>query len=124
MTLTEIAIDIHQRETGTQLTEELAAELRDLAETCGVESNPRWLLPLLSAVQEGHVISPPVFVEFEDSDLHTYLLELGLLLHWKFEHPGEYDAIEFPRLGWRIYVSHEASSPAGKPGSKYDVARL
>jgi hypothetical protein len=123
--LTDIVIDIQQRETGAALAPELVAELRELAETYGVDDDPRWLLPVFSAVQRGQAISPPVFFERESSDPHSYLLEVGLLLRWKFEHPGEYDAIELPRLGWRIFLGHEAISPTtGRGGSTYEVTPL
>jgi hypothetical protein len=124
MSLTDIIVDIQQRETGAPLTDALIGELRELADTYGVETNPRWLLPIFAAVQHGRAIPSPVFFEFEGSDPHSYLFELALLLGWKFEHPGEYDAIEFPGLGWRIFISHEASSADGKSGSKYVVVPL
>ena len=125
MTLTDVVIDIHQRETGEPLAEDLVAELRELADAYGVDDEPRWLLPVFTAVQRGQEITPPVFFERESSDPHSYLLELALLLRWKFDHPGEYDDIEFPRLGWRVYVSHEAISPTTRRGgSSYEVSRL
>jgi len=123
--LTDIVVDIQQRETGAQLASDLVTELRELADTYGVEDNPRWLLPIFAAVQQGHAISPPVFFQRESSDPHSYLFELALLLHWNFDHPGEYDAIELPRLGWRIYLCHETHSPVtGVSGSSYEVTRL
>ncbi len=125
MTLTDVVIDIHQRETGEPLAADVVAELRELADTYGVDEDPRWLLPVFTAVQRGQAISPPVFFERESSDPHTYLLELALLLGWKFDHPGEYDAIELPRLGWRIFLGHEAISPTtGRGGSTYQVSPL
>lgn len=125
MQLTDIIVDIQQRETGAPLAGELVAELRELADTYGVDENPRWLLPIFSAVQQGHAVSPPIFFEREGSDPHSYLFELAMLLHWRFEHPGEYDAIEFPRLGWRIYLCHEThSATTGVAGSSYEVTRL
>ena len=125
MALSDIVIDLQQRETGDRLAPDLVAELRELADTYGVEENPRWLLPVFSAVQRGQAISPPVFFERESSDPHTYLLELAMLLDWRFEHPGEYDALELPGLGWRVFLSHEAISPTtGRGGSTYEVTPL
>ena len=125
MPLTDIVIEIQQRETGAPLANDLVAELRELADTYGVEDDPRWLLPVFTAVQQGHTILEPVFIECESSDPDSYLFELAVLLQWKFEHPGEYDAIEFPRLGWRIYLSREARSlTTGRGGSTYKVTPL
>lgn len=118
-------IDVQQRETGALLDAGLVAELRELADTYDVDANPRWLLPMFAAVQQDRAISPPVFFERESSDSQSYLFEVAMLFHWKFEHPGEYDAIEFPRLGWRIYLCHETHSPTtGVAGSSYEVTRL
>lgn len=125
VTLTDIVIDIQQRETGAPLAADVVAELRELATDYGVEGDPRWLLPVFAAVQHGQAISSPVFFERESSDPHSYLFEIATLLRWRFEHPGEYDAIEFPKLGWRIHLSHEAISPAtGRGGSAYQVTPL
>jgi hypothetical protein len=122
--LTDIIVDIQQRETGAPLEEAVVAELREIADTYDVDRSPSWLEPIFTAVQQGRAISPPVFFEFEGSDPHSYLAEAAELLHWQFESEGEYTLIAFPRLGWRIYISHEASSPTGKSGSKYDVAPI
>jgi hypothetical protein len=47
------------------------------------------------------------------------------LLRWKYESEGEYNLIEFPKLGWRIYISNETSSPTtGRGGSEYEVTPL
>jgi hypothetical protein len=123
--LTDIVIDIQQRETGSSLASGLVTELRELADTYGVDGSPYWLLPIFSAVQRGRIISPPVYFERESSDPYSYLFELAMLLNWKFEHPGEYEAIEFPRLGWQIYLCHETYSPTtGAAGSSYEVTPL
>jgi hypothetical protein len=38
---------------------------------------------------------------------------------------GEYESIEFPKLGWRIYISNESHSPTtGRGGSMYQVTAL
>lgn len=125
MPLTDIVIDIHQRETGVPLSEALVAELRELAGTYGVDEDPRWLLPIFAAVQQGSEIAQPVFIESDDTDPDSYLFELATMLNWKFDHPGEYDAVEFPRLGRRIYVSREARSPiSGQGGSTYKVTAI
>jgi len=122
--LTDILIDIQQRERGAPLAPELILELRELAREFGVEEGPPWLLSMFLAVQHGRAVDPPVFFEFEGSDPYSYLAEVASLLGWKYESEGEYNNIEFPKLGWRIYISNEASSPTGKSGSKYDVAPL
>ena len=122
--LTDIIVDIQQRESGASLGEEVITQLREIADTYDVDRNPRWLEPIFNAVQHGRAISPPIFFEFENSDPHSFLAEAAELLHWHFESEGEYTLIAFPRLGWRIYISNEASSPSGKSGSKYDVAPI
>lgn len=122
--LTDILIDIQQRETGTPLTAECVAELRELAREFHVEDGPPWLLSMFQAVQRGHAVSPPQFFDRENSDPYSYMGEVAELLSWEYENEGEYEIIAFPKLGWRIYISNEASSPTGQAGSKYDVAPL
>lgn len=123
--LTDILIDIQQRETGAPVAAERVAELRQLAEEFGVEDKPPWLLSMFKAVQQGQVVSPPIFFELEDSDPYSYLAEVAPLLRWKYESEGEYNLIEFPKLGWRIYISNETSSPTtGSGGSEYEVTPL
>ena len=122
--LTDIIVDLQQRETGAPLDEAVVARLWEIADTYDVDRNPRWLEPIFTAVQQDRAVSPPVFFEFENSDPHSYLAEVADQLHWHFESDGEYTLIAFPRLGWRIYISNEASSPIGKSGSKYDVAPI
>ena len=123
--LTDILIDIQQRETGVPLAGDVATELRELADTYSVEDDPRFLLPIFAAVQQDRAISPPVFFEFEGSDPHSYLAEAAELLRWNFESEGEYTQIEFPNLGWRVYISHESRSPVtGRGGSDYEVTPL
>jgi hypothetical protein len=122
--LTDIIVDIQQRETGTPLDDVAVAQLRDLADTYDVDRDPRWLEPIFTAVQQARTISPPIFFEFEGSDRHSFLAEVAELLRWHFESEGEYTLITFPNLGSRIYISNEASSLSGKSGSKYDVAQI
>jgi hypothetical protein len=125
VTLTDTLIEIQQREHGAPLAAGVIAELRELALEFGVEDNPRWLLPIFRAVQEGHAVSPPVFFEREGSDPHSYLAEVAALLQWKYESEGEYNLIDFPVLGWRIYISHESRSPiTGGGGSEFQVTPL
>ncbi len=125
MTLSDLVIAIHQRETGAPLSDAQIHELRELADEYGVDTDPRWLLPLFTAIQRGEAVPTPVFFERAGSDPHSYLFELALTLRWKSEHQGEYDEIELPKLGWRIYLSHEARSPTtGRGGSNYTVTRL
>lgn len=123
--LTDILLDIQQRETGGLVPAECRVELHQLAEEFHVEDRPPWLISMFKAVQQGQAVSPPVFFEFEDSDPYSYLAEVASLLRWKYESEGEYNQIEFPNLGWRIYISNEASSPiTGRGGSTYEVMRL
>jgi hypothetical protein len=125
MTITDILIDIQQRETGLPLAPDAQKELRDLAVEFGVEDNPRWLLPVFEAVRLGRTVSPPVFFERDNSDTHSYLAEVRVLLRWKAVNEGEYELIDFPNLGWRIYLGHESASPiTGKSGSEYQVTSL
>jgi hypothetical protein len=125
MTITDILIEIQQRETGSPLAADVQKELRDLALEFGVEGNPRWLLPVFEAVQSGRAVSPPVFFERDDSDTHSYLAEVRILLRWKAVNEGEYELIDFPNLGWRVYLGHESASPTnGVSGSEYQVTPL
>jgi hypothetical protein len=61
----------------------------------------------------------------ENSDPYSYLGEVEALLGWKYEDEGECQLIEFPKLGWRIYISNETHSPTtGRAGSEYQVTAL
>ncbi len=122
--LTDILVDIQQRETGLLLPPERIIELRELAAEFGVEDKPPWLLSMFSAIQHGQAISLPVYFYMENSDPYSYIGEIAALLGWKYDNEGEYEVIAFPNLGWRIYISHEALSPAGKSGSEYAVTPL
>jgi hypothetical protein len=122
--LTDILIDIQQRETGAPIPKERVAELRELAAEFAVEDKPPWLLSMFKAVQQGQAVSSPVFFERENSDPYSYMGEAAELLGWKYGNEGEYEVVEFTNLGWRIYISNEASSPTGKSGSKYVVTPL
>ena len=125
MGLTDIVVDIQTRETGKPIASDLIARLRDLADEYGMDENPAWLLPIFDAVQRDRVISPAVFFERSGSDPHSYLYELIQLFHWKGKQPGEYILIEFPKLGLRVYISHEAYDASSKrSGSSYEIARL
>lgn len=125
MTLTDILIDIQQRETGAPVASDVATQLRELAVEFGVEGNPCWLLPIFEAVQQGRVVLPPVFFERENSDPYSFLGEVEALLGWKSEDEGESQQIDFPRLGWRVYISNESHSPiTGRGGSQYQVTPL
>jgi hypothetical protein len=76
-------------------------------------------------VEQGREVLSPVFFERENSDAYSYLVEVAELLKWKAEFEGEYEVIEFPGIGWRIYISNESSSPiTGRGGSEYRVTRL
>jgi hypothetical protein len=50
VTITDILIDIQQREAGAPLASDVKAQLHELAVEFGVENNPRWLLPMFEAV--------------------------------------------------------------------------
>jgi hypothetical protein len=125
VTITDILIDIQQHETGAPLDSDVTTQLRELAVEFGVEDNPGWLLPIFEAVRNSHAILSPVFFEKESSDPSSYLAEVEALLKWKYEDEGEYESIEFPKLGWRIYISNESHSPTtGRGGSTYQVTAL
>jgi len=125
MALTDVLIGIHQRETGAPLSPDMIDELRELAETYNVDTHPGWLLPIFEAVEQGREVSPPIFFEREDSDPYSYLVEVAGLLGWKAEFEGEYEQIDLPVLGWRIYICNEARSPTtGRGGSTYQITRL
>ena len=123
MTLSDLVIDLQARASGTPLPAERAAAVRDLADEYGVDADPGWLLPLLTAAHDGREVPRPVFFDYDDSDRQTYLFELATLLGWKIDSAGEYTEIDLP--GWRLYVSNEAHSPTtGRGGSSYTVTRL
>ena len=122
--LTDILVDIQQRETGVPLPPERLTELRELAAEFGVENEPPWLLSMFKAVQHGQAVSSPVFFHSE-SNPYSYIGEVADMLGWNYHNEGEYQVIAFPHLGWRIYISHEALSPGEKKsGSEYQVTRL
>src|SRR5262245_4863503 len=108
MTLTDILITIQQREIGTSLADNLIADMHELAETYQIDSDPQWLHPISEAVEQGREVFLPVFFERENSDIYSYLVEMAQLLKWSVAFEGECDLIEFPKLGWRIYISNES----------------
>jgi hypothetical protein len=125
MTLSDIILDIQRRETDAALSPELEARVRDVADEFGVDANPSWLLPIFEAVQQGRIVTPPTFFPYGSSDPHSFLAEIILVLGWKAHQEGEYDLLEFPRLGRRVDISHEALSPDRTTGgSSYEVTAL
>lgn len=60
VTLTDILIDIQQREAGASLAPNVVTQ-RELAVEFGVEDNPRWLLPIFKVVPETFLRRPAQF---------------------------------------------------------------
>lgn len=125
MGLIDVLLRIQQRETRAPLAASVVSEMHELADTYHIDNDPGWLLPIFEAVEQGREIFPSVFFERENSDAYSFLVEVSELLKWKAEFEGEHELIEFPELGWRIYISNESHSPiTGRGGSEYQVTHL
>ena len=124
MTLTEIIVDIQRREAGVAVAPEVERELKELAEEFGVDKEPTWLRSIFEAVQQGRTVSPPVFFEWTGSDPYSYVGEIAALLNWQYDNQGEYEVLDFPATGRRVFIGHEAHSPTGHGGSSYEITAL
>ena len=125
--LTQLLLSVYRASCGEEPPAEVAVAIDDSRWNNGLQAGreiPAWLPAVFEAVLERREVGVTLFPDI-GSAIGSLLLEVAPLFPgWQYEDQGEWVEMIFPRLGIRVVLSREWSTPEGTHCCSYTVKRL